>query len=546
MGPAAIVTADFNNDGRLDLAVANSGSNNVSVLLGGANGTLGGTISSPVGDAPQSLAAGDFDDDGNLDLATVVDAYDVVRDGYRVDSVVNVLFGNGDGSFQAPSEVDMHDPYYVVKPKSVAVGDFDGDGTMDLALLSDFDAYYPNDVYPDGGIAQVLVSHGDRTFASPDFAISLLNPSSSFAVADFNDDGDQDLVVGEFGAWLEVALGDGTGRFVANYTQSWEMDHGPSIAVGDVNGDGDADVVAADDAKVTVRLGNGASAFEPPRGGYSYAAGDNSLSVVLGDFDRDGRLDVATANHDTDDVSILRGRGDGTFLSAERFDARPTATANFNGDAVVDASDLTQWRGDFGSNADSDANGDGDSDGVDFLAWQRQLGSSSTGVEDPGPYAMTAADFNGDGWLDLATANTEGNNASVLFNNKIWAPLPAAVVVSIDNVTRQERTGTTTTPFTFTVTLSAGANQPVTMSYRTVHGSAQDWANTPWPHQNDYVTKTGTLSFAPGETSKTITIDVKADNTKEGDELFHVELLDDGSNALRISVFGIGMILNDD
>src|SRR5262245_43413769 len=74
--PVDLVTADFNKDGTLDLAVANSSYlNNVSVLLGGASGTFGPVVSYPAGDHPQSIAVGDFDDDGNLDLATVSGDY---------------------------------------------------------------------------------------------------------------------------------------------------------------------------------------------------------------------------------------------------------------------------------------------------------------------------------------------------------------------------------------------------------------------------------------------------------------------------------------
>jgi hypothetical protein len=344
-----------------------------------------------------------------------------------------------------------------------------------------------------------------------------------------------------------VALGDGTGNFAnADDFALWVIDHGTSMVAGDVNGDGDADLVAADNADVNVRLGNGVGGFEPPRGGHSYAAGDTPVSAVLGDFDRDEVLDVAAANWKSNDVSILRGRGDGAFLPAEHFAVPPLALADFDGSGLIDGGDLAQWRGDFGANPDSDADGDGDSDGFDFLAWQRQLGSTSEEVKNVGPIAMAAGDFNGDGWLDLATANQLGISVSILINDQTWAPLPPAVAVSIDNVTRREGTGATTTPFTFTVTLAAAADQPVTMSYRTVYGSALDWPSTPWPDQNDYATKTGSLSFAPGETTKTITIEVKRDNYVERDEVFYVELFDGSSNVLFTNFYGIGTILNDD
>src|SRR6185369_5178074 len=94
-----------------------------------------------------------------------------------------------------------------------------------------------------------------------------------------------------------------------------------------------------------------------------------------------------------------------------------------------------------------------------------------------------------------------------------------------------------TTLLTFTVTLSAAYDQAITMSYRTVNGTANG---------SDYVAKTGTLTFAPGETTKTITIEVKGDSKKEADETFYLDLFGNSSNAQFTKNRGIGTILNDD
>ena len=96
-----------------------------------------------------------------------------------------------------------------------------------------------------------------------------------------------------------------------------------------------------------------------------------------------------------------------------------------------------------------------------------------------------------------------------------------------------------TTLFTFTVTLSAAYDQPVTMSYRTVNGTATTG-------DNDYVAKTGTLTFAPGQTTKTITIEVKGDSKREANETFYLDLFGNSSNSLFTKNRGIGTILNDD
>jgi Calx-beta domain-containing protein len=110
--------------------------------------------------------------------------------------------------------------------------------------------------------------------------------------------------------------------------------------------------------------------------------------------------------------------------------------------------------------------------------------------------------------------------------------------VSISDVTKREGRNNTTL-FTFTVTLSAAYDEPVTVSYRTADGTATT-------SDGDYIAKTGTLTFAPGETTKTITIEVKGDSKKETDETFYLDLFGNSSNSLFTKNRGLGMILNDD
>src|SRR5262249_33826729 len=111
--------------------------------------------------------------------------------------------------------------------------------------------------------------------------------------------------------------------------------------------------------------------------------------------------------------------------------------------------------------------------------------------------------------------------------------------ISISDVTTVEGKKNQTTLFTFTVTLSAAYDQAVTMSYRTVDGTAKT-------SDNDYVAKTGTLTFNPGETTKTITIEVKGESKREANETFYLALFGNSSNSLFTKSRGIGTILNDD
>jgi hypothetical protein len=106
-------------------------------------------------------------------------------------------------------------------------------------------------------------------------------------------------------------------------------------------------------------------------------------------------------------------------------------------------------------------------------------------------------------------------------------------------VTKAEGRKNKTTLFTFTVTLSVPYDQPVTMSFQTVNGTATTG-------DNDVVAKAGTLTFAPGETTKTITIEVKGDSKKEDNETFYLDLFGNSNNSLFTKKRGVGTILNDD
>jgi probable HAF family extracellular repeat protein len=134
---------------------------------------------------------------------------------------------------------------------------------------------------------------------------------------------------------------------------------------------------------------------------------------------------------------------------------------------------------------------------------------------------------------------TSPTNATLAGGPGIGTILDDEPRISISDVSKKEGRAGQTTSFTFTVTLSAAYDQPVTMSYRTADGTATT-------SDNDYVAKTGTLTFNPGETSKTITIVVIGDNKREANETFFVDLFGNSSNSLFKKSRGIGTILNDD
>jgi hypothetical protein len=279
-------------------------------------------------------------------------------------------------------------------PTSLAVGDFNGDGNQDLAVAN----YSSNNV-------SILLGDGAGNFsAAGNFAAG--DGPNCVAVGDFNGDGKQDLAVANNGTSFQnpsnvsILLGDGTGSFSA--PTNFNVGRVPqSIAVGDFNGDGKQDLAVAnsESANVSILLGNGDGTFSPAP---NVSVGVSPFSVAVGDFNGDGHQDLAVANL-TGTVSILLGDGAGHFSAATNFDAgsvpESVAVGDFNGDGKQDLVVAN-----FDSNSVSILLGDG---GGNFSA-PTNFGAGTS------PFSVAVGDFNGDGRQDLAVANYGSNNVSIL------------------------------------------------------------------------------------------------------------------------------------
>jgi hypothetical protein len=635
--PQAVVSGDFNNDAILDLAVANYSDSTVSVLLGNANGTFQPAVNSDTdtaagaGVGPRSLAVGDFDGDGHSDDIATVN-----------NSDVSILLGNGDGTFllnQILSLPAVTDPSYPEVgaigqgPLSVTVGDLTGDGLLDLVVTgqSSFTtrhgpySYYGYTYYTyqghNNGHVNVLVGDGTGNFTPP-AAEDVQRLAGSYPISAVLEELDSvpglDLAVADYyGSTVRVLSGNNDGTFDApvDYSTGWNP---TSVLTGDVNGDGISDLVTANYYSASVLLGNGSAGvgngtFQSPR---TTSLASYPASLAVGDINDDGKLDIVTSSNFytqtgdyysgysgfyTGQINVLLGYGDGTFASptghvlADGTYASGVAVGDFSGDGLPDVA-VTNSDSDSGnvsvlinagewvlparlSIADATAVTEGDSgtvavtftvtrsgnlDGEVSVNYATANGGALSGSDYVAKSGtLTFADgvatqtitilVNGDltdeydqgFYVNLSAATNANLTDSQGFGNILDNDPPPTITIT--NVSAKEGNGNGngngknnngTTTFHFIVTLSAASEKQVWVNFATANGTATT-------ADNDYVAKSGTLSFSPGDTSETISVAVKGDKRKESNETFVVNL-SAPTNATIALAQGIGTIQDDD
>ncbi|CAF3792437.1 unnamed protein product [Rotaria sp. Silwood1] len=388
--PMAIALTDMNNDGRTDIVVVNSNTDTIGILLGRGNLTFDTIITYQIenGATPTSVAVDDFDNDGQMDIAVV---------NYFSDSIT-VFLGYENGSFRSQL---TYSTGYQSMPSWITVGDFNGDNQPDLAISN----YDMNNV-------GIFLGYRNGTFA-PVTEFFTGDGSSPVCVeaGDFNNDGILDLAVANYGtSGIVVLFGFGDGSFLLGTAYQTGLGSSPyALALGDFNNDSRLDVAVVNEKSndVSIFLGYGRE-FYAGITSYSTGFGSQPHAVSIGDVNNDGLSDIVVANYGTDDVGILLGRGNGVF---------DTITTCSTG---VGSAPYSVSVADF--NKDNQLDIVVTNSGTDNIAILLGYGNAtfaiqttySTGAHSQ-PYTIAVGDFNNDNILDIAVANSGTNNIFLLY-----------------------------------------------------------------------------------------------------------------------------------
>ena len=262
---SSIVAADFNGDGKTDLAIMDAGASTLRVRLGNGDGSFQAAVNYSV--SGYRLVTGDFNGDGIVDIATTQFAYS--------NPSVTVLLGKGDGTFAAPVSWPV-----AGGANTLVAADVNGDGIVDLVILQG------------SSNVEVFLGKGDGTFVQTGNPITLDHQVVDVAAGDFNHDGKTDLVVSN-GSGVSLLPGNGDGTFRAPKFFALGGSAG-TLGVTDVNGDGTPDLIVGTGypGSFAVLMGDGAGSFQL-NGFHDAAAGP--APFVIGDFNGDGRVDIVEA-----------------------------------------------------------------------------------------------------------------------------------------------------------------------------------------------------------------------------------------------------------
>jgi hypothetical protein len=372
--PTSVLVGDFNGDSKPDLVQLNAFSPTINVLLGNGDGTFQAPISSTAGGIPIGMTMGDYNHDGKLDIATTQGA------------TIEILDGNGDGTFQLPVV-----NYVGAYANDIKTGDFNNDGCDDLVTAS----------FQYGGTSQIFLNDGTGTLL-PARNLAINSLGKEVEVADLNDDGNLDLVEtsGGYGAGILYGRGNGTFQSISAISLgtvglfSTNMD----LKIADLNKDGHPDIVDVSGSNLNVISGNGNGTFQTP---VTYPLGSSPTSLQIADLNGDGNKDIIANNG-----QVAYGRGDGSFYApvSSGITGGHIATGDFNGDGGVDLVATSPTGAASGVGVSLNANND-----VQLLAGATGLSVNAAADATAGnPFAVTITALDSNGNVDPAFQGTVG------------------------------------------------------------------------------------------------------------------------------------------
>ncbi len=418
--PCQVATADFNGDGRLDVALVSH--RGLSVQFGNGDGTLkpgatyqvsaaGSTFFGAVGD--QCMAVGDVDGDGKPDVVALSDGTAAL---FSADRGLVVWINTGNGTFRAP----VIYPIPALGNGAITLADVNGDGRPDVVLAMDRDA-----APGVSSVVSVLLNRGDGTFA-PFVNSPVGGQPGSIAVGDLNGDGKPDVVVGSFGDnVVRVLLGNGDGTFQAETGYTVSTDETWPVLLADLDGDGKADIV----------VGVPGTNFGQRSGTYSLRGNGNgtfqaaqllvdltwSDSIVATDLNGDGKTDLVFGNPSSARSvvasQVFIGNGNGTFQSPQyvyvnETGSGPIAIGDFNGDHRPD---LVQAGRDTYQPPSITPNPGVDSRPGVAVMLQPFASTYGLNLVDPRnnaqrmPQSLAVGDFTGDGRIDIVSVQGDAD-----------------------------------------------------------------------------------------------------------------------------------------